>query len=149
MDILTRLMSDTVWFVSTTAHSLDVTVIVVCIVSLSICAGLAAFLFSFFKEESFEDGLKASRAQIDKEAKRKQQEEKEAAKQRANELKKARKASKKAAGHVVPGDGKDNYSSESGIAKEQVFIYSSSIFWRRDINYSIRYESLKFYNLHL
>ena len=120
MDILTRLMSDTAWFVSTTAHSIDATVIVVCIVSLSICAGLAAFLFSFFKEESFEDGLKASRTQIDKEAKRKQQEEKEAAKQRANELKKARKASKKAAVQASSGDGKDNYSTENGIAKEQV-----------------------------
>ena len=98
MDVLTRLMSDSIWFVTTTAASLDVTVIGVCVLSMSICAGLAAFLFSFFKEESFEDGLKASRATLeDKETRRKQQEEKEAAKQRANELKKARRAAKKTA----------------------------------------------------
>ena len=121
MDILTRLMSDTAWFVSTTAHSIDATVIVVCIVSLSICAGLAAFLFSFFKEESFEDGLKASRAQIDKEAKRKLEEEKKAAKQRAIDAKKDKKKLKKAAVQAS-GEGKDNYASENGIAKEQVFI---------------------------
>ena len=109
MDILTRLMSDTYWFVSTTAASLDVTVIGVCVLSMSICAGLAAFLFSFFKEQTFEDGLKASRNRLeDKEARRKQQEEKEAAKQRANELKKARKASKRAAASATTTEEKEN-----------------------------------------
>ena len=109
MDILTRLMSDTYWFVSTTAASLDVTVIGVCVLSMSICAGLAAFLFSFFKEQTFEDGLKASRNRLeDKETRRKQQEEKEAAKQRANELKKARKASKKAAASATITEEKEN-----------------------------------------
>ena len=117
--MLTRLVGDTAYFVSTTAHSIDATVIVVCIVSLSICAGLAAFLFSFFKEESFEDGLKASRAQIDKEAKRKQQEEKEAAKRRAIDAKKHKKKLNKAAVQAS-GESKDNYASENGIAKEQV-----------------------------
>ena len=115
MDILTRLMSDTYWFVSTTAASLDVTVIGVCVLSMSICAGLAAFLFSFFKEQTFEDGLKASRNRLeDKEARRKQQEEKEAAKQRANELKKARKASKKAAASATSTEEKEN-----GVAFEK------------------------------
>ena len=112
MDILTRLMSDTYWFVSTTAASLDVTVIGVCVLSMSICAGLAAFLFSFFKEQTFEDGLKASRNRLeDKETRRKQQEEKEAAKQRANELKKARKASKKAAASATITEEKENDAS--------------------------------------
>ena len=107
--MLTRLISDTYWFVSTTAASLDVTVIGVCVLSMSICAGLAAFLFSFFKEQTFEDGLKASRNRLeDKEARRKQQEEKEAAKQRASELKKARKASKKAAASATITDEKEN-----------------------------------------
>ena len=96
MDLLTRLAGDSVWFVSTTAASLDVTVILVSLLTFAICAGLAVLLFSFFKEQSFEDGLKASRARTeDKETRRKQQEEKEAAKQRANQLKKARKANKK------------------------------------------------------
>ena len=123
MDIVTRLMSDTVWFVSTTAQSLDVTVIIVCVLSLSICAGLAAFLFSFFKEESFEDGLKASRTRVeDKETRRKQQEEKEAAKQRANELKKARKASKRASVLATSIEGKGNDIVPSGYIKDQVQI---------------------------
>jgi len=96
MDLLTRLAGDSVWFVSTTAASLDVTVILVSLLTFAICAGLAVLLFSFFKEQSFEDGLKASRVRTeDKETRRKQQEEKEAAKQRANQLKKARKANKK------------------------------------------------------
>merc|ERR1712141_275983 len=95
-DLLTRLAGDSVWFVSTTAASLDVTVILVSLLTFAICAGLAVLLFSFFKEQSFEDGLKASRVRTeDKETRRKQQEEKEAAKQRANQLKKARKANKK------------------------------------------------------
>ena len=124
MDIITRLTSDSIWFVSTTAASLDVTVILVCVVSMSICAGLAAFLFSFFKEESFEDGLKASRAKIeDKETRRKQQEEKEAAKQRANELKKARKNAKKASGLSTSGQEKDNGIGSTGTGKEQVKNY--------------------------
>lgn len=121
MDLITRLTSDSVWFVSTTAASLDVTVILVCVVSLSICAGLAAFLFSFFKEESFEDGLKASREKVeDKETRRKQQEEKDAAKQRANELKKARKNAKKASGLSSSGQEKDTGIVTSGTVKEQV-----------------------------
>lgn len=120
MDILTRLMSDTYWFVSTTAASLDVTVIGVCVLSMSICAGLAAFLFSFFKEQSFEDGLKASRSRIDdKETRRKQQEEKEAAKQRANELKKARKASKRASASATITDYKENVMTLVGKNEEQ------------------------------
>ena len=123
MEMVTRLMSDTVWFVSTTAQSLDVTVIIVCVLSLSICAGLAAFLFSFFKEESFEDGLKASRTRVeDKETRRKQQEEKEAAKQRANELKKARKASKRASVLATSIEGKGNDLAPSGNIKDQVHI---------------------------
>ena len=123
MDIVRRLMGDTIWFVSTTAQSLDVTVIVVCALSLSICAGLAAFLFSFFKEESFEDGLKASRTKIeDKETRRKQQEEKEAAKQRANELKKARKASKRASVLATSVEEKGNDNVPSGNLRDQVYI---------------------------
>lgn len=125
-------MSDTIWFVSTTAQSLDVTVILVCVVSLSICAGLAAFLFSFFKEESYEDGLKASLIKVeDKETRRKQQEEKEAAKQRANELKKARKKGNKRASVLATSvEEKGNDNASSGNLKDQVYINSNySILW--------------------
>ena len=114
MDTFTTLMCDTLWFVSSTASSIDATVIGVCILSLTACAGLAVFLFSFFKEQSFEDGLKTSRSRIeDKEARRKQQEEKEAARQRANEQKKARKASKKASAPIEPND------KDSGISEQR------------------------------
>merc|ERR1711962_1076129 len=54
----------------------------------------------------------------DKEAKRKLEEEKKAAKQRAIDAKKDKKKLKKAAVQAS-GEGKDNYASENGIAKEQ------------------------------
>ena len=133
MDILTRLTSDTIWFVSTTAATLDVTVIGVCVLSMSICAGLAVFLFSFFKEQSFEDGLKASRARLeDKESRRKQQEEKEAAKQRANELKKARKAIKKASLPTPTDDKEDDVAAPGNRKDHEVNNYRVKLWAHRE-----------------